>query len=169
MSITTIIEVFIGLLSALGSWEFVKYFLNRKSEKRKASAEASIVEREADKASVELTDSKYQSLLNEYQEEIVNLRQQLDFAVQHQKTRSEMIEELQQKMTDLVSVHQQQLVEKQSKIEELMATINTLTSKVTALTLLRCKDLTCAHRRPPTSDAATAVWKDGLMEESDEK
>lgn len=44
---TTFISAAIGLLTALGGWEFIKHMLNRKSNNRIAEANAFKVEREA--------------------------------------------------------------------------------------------------------------------------
>lgn len=147
MSITTIIEVFIGLLAALGGFEFIKYILNRKSEKRKAQAQADIIEREADRANVELTDSKYQNLIDELQEEILSLREQNKECQDRMKDKSDVINSLQLRLTELVKDYQSQMEEKEEKITSLLGQINDLTSEIIGLTFFKCVKV-CQEREP---------------------
>lgn len=44
MDISTSAEFLISIISAIGGWEAVKYFINRKTNKRKEEAEADCVE-----------------------------------------------------------------------------------------------------------------------------
>lgn len=44
MEITTIVEIITAVIAALGGWEAIKYFINRKTNKRIEEAEADSVE-----------------------------------------------------------------------------------------------------------------------------
>lgn len=44
MEINSIIETIAAVVAALGGWEFIKYLMNRKTNKRKEEAEADSVE-----------------------------------------------------------------------------------------------------------------------------
>lgn len=156
MTFLNIVEVVASLIVALGGWEAVKYLLNRRANKKRENAEA-------DKELVSLQDSRYSEILRAYKEEIEDLKSQLDFAVNHQKTRSEMIEDLQSQMTDMVAEHQRQIQEKQDRIEQLMSQINDLTSANTGLVLLQCRRQECLDRIPKFGTALQI--KNGLLEE----
>ena len=153
-----------AIVAFFGGYEVIKLLLTRKSEKKKASAEADKAEQEAKYNGI---NDEYQRIIEAYRVEIDNLQEQLAFAQEHMKGKSEMIEELQQKMTDLVASHQEQIIIKQGKIEELMENINNLTSKITALTLLRCNVTSCPKRVPPLSEAASLQFENGLIKSDD--
>lgn len=160
MTFINIVEVVASLIVALGGWEAIRYLINRRANRKKENAEA-------DKELVSLQDSRYSEILRAYKEEIEDLKQQLDFAVNHQKTRSEMIEDLQSQMTAQVKEHQLLIEEKNSRIEALMAQVNQLSSQVTALTLLRCKRI-CPNRLPPSEWAMLNI-QDGIPMMDDSK
>ena len=44
MDIATIVEIITAVIAALGGWEAIRYFINRKTNKRKEEAEADSVE-----------------------------------------------------------------------------------------------------------------------------
>lgn len=61
MSIISMIEIIISILTAIGGWEAIRYVLNRKAERRKSEAEAGSAETAATK---EVQDV-YQQLISD--------------------------------------------------------------------------------------------------------
>lgn len=71
---TTFISAAIGLLTALGGWEFIKYMLNRKSNSRLAEANAFDVER---KALIE-DYKRVQAEVDELKKQVAKLYREID-------------------------------------------------------------------------------------------
>ena len=85
-----IVMILTGCLTALGGWELVRYFLHRKSNVRKADAEAEVAEATAERMKLEnflkafefsqeqlrLKEERFVELLNDYREAI---RQNIEY------------------------------------------------------------------------------------------
>ena len=69
-----ILTIIISVLTAVGGWEAIRYFLNRRAEKRKAEAEAESAETAATK---EVQDV-YQQLIADVKEDRKHLRDERD-------------------------------------------------------------------------------------------
>ncbi len=88
--IKEIVMILTGCLTALGGWELVRYLLNRKSNERKADAEAEVAEATAERMKFEnfqkafefsqeqlrLKEERFAELLNDYREAI---RQNIEY------------------------------------------------------------------------------------------
>ena len=88
--IKEIVMILTGCLTAFGGWELVRYFLNRKSNGRKAEAEAEVAEATAERMKLEnflkafefsqeqlhLKEERFAELLNDYREAV---RQNIEY------------------------------------------------------------------------------------------
>lgn len=88
--IKEIVMILTGCLTAFGGWELVRYLLNRKSNVRKADAEAEVAEATAERMKLEnflkafefsqeqlhLKEERFAELLNDYREAV---RQNIEY------------------------------------------------------------------------------------------
>ena len=73
MDYTSIVEITASMGAAIGGWEFIKYMLNIRTNKRKERSEADKAKAEADKAEAEANSADFSVL----RETVEFLQQQL--------------------------------------------------------------------------------------------
>lgn len=123
MDITTLASSFGGVLTALGGWELVKWFLNRKSNKRIANASAEKAE------------------LDNEKDEFHFLRERLEFKDKELMDKEKRFVE----QTELVRSLNRQLLEKTIENGNLQARISALEAE-RAMKL--CERRGCKDRKP---------------------
>lgn len=77
-SIETYLTAFGGLLTALGGWEFIRYLINRSTEKRKAEAEADNVELETMRKHYDWTIQSYENRIEALTEKLEKVNRKVD-------------------------------------------------------------------------------------------
>lgn len=100
------IGIFTSVLVALGGWETIKYFLNRRSEKKKSEAEADSASSQALKEMQEAyltftTDTK--NVLDGYKSYVSRLESERKTLIDDGERMKKRIDELESKMRDLQS------------------------------------------------------------------
>ena len=100
------IGIIISILTALGGWEAIKYFINRQSEKKKSEAEADTAASQALKEMQEAyltftTDAK--NVLDGYKSYVARLESERKTLIDDGERMKKRIDELENKMRDLQS------------------------------------------------------------------
>ena len=136
--IETALTLFVSVLTALGGWEAIKYFLNRKSEKKKSEAEASSAETAATK---EVQDV-YQQLISDVKADRDEQRQYISELNEDRKHLREEREELRSRIDQM-----------DEKVRELQREVARNGRMVESLRPFMCGCLTCKKRKPVTISA----------------
>ncbi len=123
MDMPTIFASFAGVLTALGGWEFVKWFLNRKSNRRIAEANAE---------SIELKNEK---------DEFHFLRERLEYKDEAMMKKEQRFIE----QTELVRDLNRQLLDQTIENGKLQARISALEAE---RSMKLCEKRGCAQRQP---------------------
>ena len=78
MDLTTIVSTIASLLGTLSIWEAVKYWLNRKTNKRKEEAEADSAELAVLRETINYLQEKFKESLERYDDQTARLRKTQD-------------------------------------------------------------------------------------------
>ncbi|MCD8312953.1 MAG: hypothetical protein LUC24_02175 [Bacteroidales bacterium] len=124
-----IVTALVTVLTALGGWEAIKYLINRKSNGRKAKAEAKTAESDADKGDAN-------AYIETAAAQFVLLKDVTEFLQSQLKEKEERFKE----QTDHVRELNRQLLESQNE---------TAKAKIEAMEM-RCEVQKCPNRKPPT-------------------
>lgn len=130
-----IITIIISVLGAVGGFEAIKYFLNRKSEKKKSEAEANSAMANVLK---EMTES--------YQVFIEDTKEKIEDDQKYIRTLKDEREELRQRID-----------ETDAKVRELQREVARNGRMVESLRPFMCGCLTCKKRKPVTISEGGAV------------
>lgn len=92
MGATAIIEIIASVIGAIGGWEAIKYFINRKTNKRKEEAEADSVEFGVLKDTAEFLQQQLHDKEQRFCEQTDRLRKVQDeyFALMKQHAQTEL-------------------------------------------------------------------------------
>lgn len=165
------LSVILSILGSLGGWEFIKYLLNRKSNRRIAEASAKSAEasaKSADTEAVEKLSKLYEGRIDELHESLSAANSALSTAngtiANDQKRMGEMnntIDKLQDRIHDLTS----KLWKAEQARNEQADQIIKLTSEVGHLRLWsehfktwHCRREKCKDRIPPNPDLEGKVY-----------
>lgn len=132
------ISIILSILTALGGWEAIKYFINRKSEKRKSDAEAA------------------KEVQDVYQEMIADVKADR----QEQKTFIEELKDDRRHLREEREELRQRIDETEEKVRNLQKEVARNGRMVEAIRPLICGVLGCRNRKPvmvsPTGEIENA-------------
>ena len=135
MSNFSIIDIIVSVLTAIGGWEAIKYFINRRTEKRKAEAEAGSLETAATKE----LQAIYQQLIADVKADRNEQRTYINELNEDRKHLREEREELRQRIDDT-----------EKKVMDLQREVARNGRMVESLRPFICGDLRCRKRQPVT-------------------
>lgn len=173
-----IIDYIIPVVTAgigAGAWELYKNITNRKSVSKQMRAEAKKAQAEADQAAADAIDDKHDAIednlhraIERMEAELISRKEEKDMLETHLKQKSEMINDMQLKhdeqMLAITADKDARIRELTEEIEKKNNLINKLSSKVSALTILRCNTTSCPNRLPPfMSNVKLDVDDDGVV------
>ena len=127
----SIIQVIATILTAIGGWEAIRYFINRKAERRKSDAEAGTAESAATK---EVQDV-YQQLITDVKADREEQRAYINELTESRKHLREECEELRQRIDDTEKL-----------VRELQKQVDENARKVDSLRPFLCRLLSCPQR-----------------------
>ena len=136
----TIITIIVSVVTAVGGWEAIRYFINRKSEKRKSEAEAD----SAATAVIKEIQETYQIFISDAKNTLEEDRQYIGRLKDDRKHLMEERDDLRKRID-----------ETEEKVRDLQREVARNGRMVEALRPLICGVIGCRNRKPVTiSDIA---------------
>ena len=135
MSIISMIEIALSILTAIGGWEAIRYVLNRKAERRKSEAEAG----SAETATTKEVQDVYQQLISDVKADRDEQRQYISELNNDRRQLREERDELRERIdrTDETVRQLQREVARNGRMVE-------------AMRPFLCGLMSCKHRQPMT-------------------